>query len=100
MIDASSVHASGDGLDRVPVNRPTHFKIDTSRAGDADIVAHITSEWGELCLSQLLYFALFMLFFGVQCIVVVCFLVYTESVHWQGQLACHCMAQPLHPVSF
>ncbi|XP_066266983.1 filamin-A-like isoform X5 [Branchiostoma lanceolatum] len=46
MIDASSVHASGDGLDRVPVNRPTHFKIDTSRAGDADIVAHITSPSG------------------------------------------------------
>ncbi|XP_078614618.1 filamin-A-like isoform X1 [Branchiostoma floridae x Branchiostoma japonicum] len=47
MIDASSVHASGDGLDRVPVNRPTHFKIDTSRAGDADIVAHITSPSGR-----------------------------------------------------
>ncbi|XP_066266982.1 filamin-A-like isoform X4 [Branchiostoma lanceolatum] len=47
MIDASSVHASGDGLDRVPVNRPTHFKIDTSRAGDADIVAHITSPTGR-----------------------------------------------------
>ncbi|CAH1244645.1 FLNA [Branchiostoma lanceolatum] len=46
IVDASQVTAHGDGLDRIPVDRPTNFYIDTSRAGDADIDVRIAGPSG------------------------------------------------------